>query len=106
MGLIESLIGYLSPGAFLYFDLLAVFTNALNGALFSLRPDNYQGNYITVVGILVFAAIGDLSGGITQDVLLNKQPQSLTNPWFIILVIASPRCSRLVVNRQAGTRIA
>ncbi|MFN2161004.1 MAG: trimeric intracellular cation channel family protein [Candidatus Promineifilaceae bacterium] len=87
MDIITNLFSYLQPGSFLYFDLLAAFTNALNGALLVQRPDHYKGRYVTTVGILVFAALGGLGGGVTRDVLLNDTPSSLTNPWYIILVV-------------------
>jgi len=84
--IITNLLSYLTPGNFLYIDLLAAFTNALNGALVSQRPDHYKGRYITVVGILVFAFLGGIGGGVSRDVLLNDVPGALTNPWYIILV--------------------
>ncbi|MFN2199668.1 MAG: trimeric intracellular cation channel family protein [Caldilineaceae bacterium] len=87
MGILASLLAYLTPGSFLYIDLLAAFTNALNGALLVQRPDHYKGRYITTIGILVFAALGGLGGGVSRDVLLNVTPSSLTNPWYIILVV-------------------
>jgi uncharacterized membrane protein YeiH len=84
--MISDLLSYLTPGNFLYFDLLAAFTNALNGALLCQRPDHYRGRYITLIGILVFAVFGGIGGGVTRDVLLNDTPSSLTNPWYLILV--------------------
>jgi uncharacterized membrane protein YeiH len=87
MSFISYLLAFLVPGAFLYVDLLAAFTNALNGALLSQRPDHYKGIYITVVGILVMAVFGGIGGGTTRDVLLNETPGSWTNPWYLILVI-------------------
>ncbi|MFL7870171.1 MAG: TRIC cation channel family protein, partial [Anaerolineales bacterium] len=84
--MISDLLSYLTPGNFLYFDLLAAFTNALNGALLCQRPDHYRNRFITMVGILVFAVFGGIGGGVTRDVLLNDTPSSLTNPWYLILV--------------------
>ena len=89
MDFIDNLFGYLTPGAFLYIDLLAAFTNALNGALLVQRPDHYKGRFITVIGILVFAIFGGIGGGITRDVLLNEAPGSLTNPWYLILIVVA-----------------
>jgi uncharacterized membrane protein YeiH len=71
--------------AFTIVDLIAAFTNALNGALLGQRPDHYRKNYWTIVGILVLAIFGGIGGGITRDVLLNTTPGSLTNPWYLIL---------------------
>ena len=89
MDLISNLLAYLTPGAFLYLDFLAAFTNALNGAILCQRPDYYQGRHITAVGILVIATIGGIGGSVTRDVLLNEQPASLTNPWYIILSLVA-----------------
>lgn len=87
MNLVAYLLAFLTPGAFLYVDLLAAATNALNGALLGQRPDHYRRNYITAVGILVLALFGGIGGGTTRDVLLNETPGSWTNPWYLILVI-------------------
>jgi uncharacterized membrane protein YeiH len=88
MDIIANLISYLQPGDFLYLDLLAAFTNALNGALLCQRPDHYGGGRAyTVIGILVFAVLGGIGGGVTRDVLINDVPGALTNPWYIIFVI-------------------
>jgi uncharacterized membrane protein YeiH len=86
MDIITNLFSYLKPGDFLWFDLLAAFTNALNGALLCLRPDHYRRRYITMIGVLVFAVFGGIGGGVTRDVLLNDAPGALTNPWYLILV--------------------
>ncbi len=87
MDFISYLFAFLTPGAFLYIDLLAAATNALNGALLAQRPDHYRRRYITVVGILVLALFGGIGGGTTRDILLNEVPGSWTNPWYLILVI-------------------
>lgn len=100
MDLISNLFAYLTPGAFLYLDLLAAFTNALNGAIICQRPDYYQGRYFTVVGILVIATIGGLGGGVTRDVLLNQQPASLINPWYIILALVAGMIGLLTAWRR------
>jgi uncharacterized membrane protein YeiH len=100
MDLISNLFAYLTPGAFLYLDLLASFTNALNRAILCQRPDYYPGHYITVVGILVIATIGGLSGGVTRDILLNEQPASLINPWYIILSLVAGMIGLLTAWRK------
>jgi len=87
MDFITYLFAFLTPGAFLYIDLLAAATNALNGALLAQRPDHYRRRYITVVGILVLAVFGGIGGGTTRDILLNEVPGSWTNPWYLILII-------------------
>ena len=87
MDLVSWLAAFLVPGGFLFIDLLAATTNALNGALLSQRPDHYKRNYMSVVGILVMAIFGGIGGGVTRDVLLNETPGALTNPWYLILII-------------------
>ena len=89
MDFLDNLLDYLTPGEFLYVDLLAASTNALNGALLSLRPDHYKGIYITTVGVLVLALFGGIGGGVTRDLLLNDVPDALTNPWYLILCFAA-----------------
>jgi uncharacterized membrane protein YeiH len=89
MDIVHYLLSYLTPGNFLYIDLLAAFTNALNGALLCQRPDHYRGRYITVIGIGVFAVFGGVGGGVSRDVLLNDTPSALTNPWYLILVFVA-----------------
>lgn len=87
MNLITYLLGFLAAGSFLYVDLLAAFTNALNGALLAQRPDHYRRNYFTVIGIVVMAIFGGIGGGTTRDILLNETPGSWTNPWYLILCL-------------------
>lgn len=87
MDIVAWLTAFLVPGGFLFIDLLAATTNALNGALLSQRPDHYKRNYMTVVGILVMAIFGGIGGGVTRDLLLNETPGALTNPWYLILII-------------------
>ena len=89
MDVVTNLFDYLTPGSFLYIDLLAAFTNALNGVLLAQRPDHYEARYVTVMGLFVFAVFGGIGGGITRDVLLDTTPSSLTNPWYLILVFVA-----------------
>ena len=77
----------ISLGDFVIIDLIAATTNALNGALLARRPDYYRGNYWTVVGILALAIFGGIGGGVARDLLLNKIPGALTNPWYLILCL-------------------
>ncbi len=67
--------GWKWTGNFITLDLIAAFTNALNGALLARRPDHYKN--FTVVGIILMALLMGLGGGITRDVLLNKVPGAL-----------------------------
>ena len=73
--------GWKWNGSFVTLDLIAAFTNALNGALLARRPDHYKN--FTVVGIILMAFLMGLGGGITRDVLLDKIPGALTNPAYI-----------------------
>ena len=74
-------------GDFTMFDLIAASINALNGALLARRPDHYKN--FTVVGILLMALIGGMTGGIVRDVILNQVPSALTNPAYITLSLAA-----------------
>lgn len=70
-----------------YISLIAATTNAFNGALLARRPDHYR--HFTVAGIIVLAYAGGIGGGITRDVLLNKLPSPLVNPWYLILCLVA-----------------
>jgi uncharacterized membrane protein YeiH len=78
---------FLAVGSFVIIDLIAATTNALNGALLSQRPDYYHGRQWSIVGILILAIFGGIGGGVSRDVLLNKIPGALTNPWYLILCL-------------------
>jgi uncharacterized membrane protein YeiH len=64
-------------------------TNALNGALLSQRPNYCKGRQWTVIGIILFAIVVGIGGGVTRDVLLNKIPGALTDPWYLILCVVA-----------------
>lgn len=70
-------------------SLIAAGTNAFNGALLARRPDHYKN--FTLVGVIILATIGGIGGGIVRDVLVNKVPAPLVNPWYLIvcLVVAA-----------------
>ena len=70
-------------------SLIAAGTNAFNGALLARRPDHYK--HFTLVGVIILAIIGGIGGGIVRDVLVNKVPAPLVNPWYLIvcLVVAA-----------------
>jgi len=65
-----------------YISLIAATTNAFNGALLARRPDHYK--HFTVVGVVILAYAGGIGGGIIRDVLINKVPSPLQNPWYLI----------------------
>jgi uncharacterized membrane protein YeiH len=70
-----------------YISLIAATTNAFNGALLARRPDHYR--HFTVIGVVILAYAGGIGGGIVRDVLLNKLPGPLINPWYLILCLAA-----------------
>lgn len=74
-------------GSFTMLDLIAATTNALNGALLARRPDHYKN--FTVVGILLMALVGGITGGVLRDMILNKVPSAFTNPAYITLCLAA-----------------
>jgi uncharacterized membrane protein YeiH len=70
-----------------YISLIAATTNAFNGALLARRPDHYR--HFTVIGVVVLAYAGGIGGGIVRDVLVNKIPSPLMNPWYLILCLSA-----------------
>jgi uncharacterized membrane protein YeiH len=85
--LIFSQFGFQTLTLIDYISLFAATTNAFNGALLARRPDHYR--HFTVAGIIILAFAGGIGGGIVRDVLLNKVPSPLTNPWYLILCTAA-----------------
>ena len=81
------LASFITVGSFVIIDLIAATTNALNGALLAQRPDYYRGKQWSMVGIIILAIFGGIGGGVSRDVLLNKIPGALTNPWYLILCV-------------------
>ena len=87
--------------------LIAATTNALNGALLVQRPDYYRGKQWSIVGILILAIFGGIGGGVSRDVLLNKIPGALTNPWYLILCVLAGIVGMLISfkgGRSSGRR--
>jgi uncharacterized membrane protein YeiH len=70
-----------------YISLIAAATNAFNGALLARRPDHYR--HFTVIGVVILAYAGGIGGGIVRDVLINKIPTPLSNPWFLITCLVA-----------------
>ena len=77
-----------------YISLIAATTNAFNGALLARRPDHYK--HFTVAGVIILAYAGGIGGGIVRDVLLNKVPAPLVNPWYLILCFAAAVTALLI----------
>lgn len=82
-----SQFGIWTLGTLTYIDLVAATTNAFNGALLARRPSHYK--HFTVVGIIALGYAGGIGGGVLRDVLLNKVPSPLINPWYLIFALAA-----------------
>jgi uncharacterized membrane protein YeiH len=65
-----------------WISLIAATTNAFNGALLARRPDHYK--HFTVAGIIILAYAGGIGGGIIRDILCNRVPAPLENPWYLV----------------------
>ncbi len=85
--LIFSQFGFKALTVIDYVSLIAATTNAFNGALLARRPDHYK--HFTMMGVIVLAYAGGIGGGIVRDVLVNKVPAALMNPWYLILCLAA-----------------
>ncbi len=90
-----------SVDAFTLIDLIGAATFAFNAALIARRPDHWK--YFTVVGLILLALIGGLAGGISRDILLNKVPAALLNPWYVIVSIGAAVLA-LAINYRSGQR--
>jgi uncharacterized membrane protein YeiH len=86
--------GLLALGTIGYLSLIAATTNAFNGALLARRPDHYR--HFTVAGIIILAYAGGIGGGIVRDVLVNKVPSPLQNPWYIVACFAAAGLALLI----------
>jgi uncharacterized membrane protein YeiH len=75
-------------------SLIAATTNAFNGALLARRPDHYK--HFTVIGIIILAYAGGIGGGIVRDVLVNKIPSPLENPWYLIFCFTAAALALLI----------
>jgi len=84
----------LALGTIGYISLLAATTNAFNGALLARRPDHYR--HFTVAGIIILAYAGGIGGGIVRDVLVNKIPSPLQNPWYLVACSAAAGLALLI----------
>jgi uncharacterized membrane protein YeiH len=75
-------------------SLIAATTNAFNGALLARRPDHYK--HFTVIGIVILAYAGGIGGGIIRDILVNKVPSPLENPWYLIACLTAAGVALLI----------
>jgi uncharacterized membrane protein YeiH len=79
-------------------DLIAATTNAFNGALLARRPSHYK--HFTIIGIILLAYAGGIGGGILRDVLVNKVPSPLVNPWYLIFCFVAAGIALLIDYRS------
>jgi uncharacterized membrane protein YeiH len=79
--------GWSLTGDLTTIDLIAATAGALNGALLARRPSHYR-NY-TVVGVLLMALLGGITGSVTRDLLVNEIPAAFTNPAYLVLSLAA-----------------
>ncbi len=86
--------GLWTLGTMGYISLIAAATNAFNGALLARRPDHYK--HFTVIGIIILAYAGGIGGGIVRDILVNKIPAPLSNPWYLIACLAAGAVALLI----------
>lgn len=77
--------GFVWRGNFTTIDLIAASTNALNGAMLVRSPEHYK--RYTMVGIILFAILGGIGGGVTRDVLVSEVPAALINPAYLMLCV-------------------
>ena len=68
-------------------SLIAATTNAFNGALLARRPDHYH--HFTVMGVILLGYAGGIGGGVLRDILVNKVPSPLVNPWYLVFCLAA-----------------
>ncbi len=75
-------------------SLIAATTNAFNGALLARRPDHYH--HFTVVGVILLGYAGGIGGGVMRDILVNKVPSPLVNPWYLIFCLVAAALALLL----------
>jgi len=92
--LIVSQYGIWTLGTVGVISLIAATTNAFNGALLARRPDHYK--HFTLIGVIILAYAGGIGGGIARDILVNKIPSPLSNPWYLIACFAAAGIALLI----------
>jgi uncharacterized membrane protein YeiH len=78
----------------LWIAALAVLVNALVGALHGYLDTHRAWD---VVGIVTFALVMGLGGGVLRDLLVGLPPQSLRTPWPLAVVAVGVLAARLLV---------
>jgi uncharacterized membrane protein YeiH len=99
--LILTQFGFLALGTIGYIDLIAATTNAFNGALLARRPSHYK--HFTIIGVILLAYAGGIGGGVLRDILVNKVPSPLVNPWYLIACLAAAGLALLITLRSEQT---
>lgn len=92
--LIFSDFGFFKLNLIDYISLIAATTNAFNGALLARRPDHYK--HFTLIGVIILAYAGGIGGGVIRDILVNKVPAALINPWYLILCFSAAILALLI----------
>lgn len=87
----------LSFGNFTLIDLIAATTYAFSAALLVQRPSHFR--QFTVVGILLLAVLGGITGGVIRDVLLNAIPAAIENPAYLVLCLLAGAIALVVYRR-------
>jgi uncharacterized membrane protein YeiH len=62
--------------------------------LLARRPDHYK--HFTVIGVVILAYAGGIGGGIVRDVLCNRVPSPLENPWYLIACLLAATIALLI----------
>jgi len=92
--LILSQFGFATFTTLTVIDLIAATTNAFNGALLARKPDHYK--HFTLIGVILLAYCGGIGGGVLRDILCNKVPSPLANPWYLIACFAAAGLALLI----------
>jgi uncharacterized membrane protein YeiH len=82
-------------------SLIAATTNAFNGALLARRPDHYK--HFTVIGVIILGYAGGIGGGIIRDILVNRIPSPLVNPWYLIACLVAAGVA-VAIDLNSGQR--
>jgi uncharacterized membrane protein YeiH len=84
----------------LWLAVLGIVVNALVGALRGYTDEHHHWD---VVGVLAFALLMGLGGGVIRDLLLGElPPSSLRTPWPLVTAVLSVALARLVGHRVAA----
>ncbi|MDO4239362.1 trimeric intracellular cation channel family protein [Micrococcus sp.] len=81
-------------------DLIGVFAFAVSGALLAARK------HYDIVGSLVLGALVGLGGGLTRDLILDRNPPAaFSDPWYLGMVVLAAALVWLnVVDNSRGSR--